>query len=154
VEGEVLLVGIAQLAIVTAGFAAVATGLRGQSLSPSQSVRLRAIVSTSFNVAFESLVPLIAFYWLRDTRAAVVTASALAAVNVAVVMIIRTPQLARAGALRARAGQFMVVAAWSAAVLFALTALVFGSVSGFAAALLLQLFVVAISFYTLVASSS
>jgi len=61
--GDALLIGIAQLAIVVAGFTAISATLLpgGSKWTPAQGIRLRTIVSTSFNVAFESLLPLIAF---------------------------------------------------------------------------------------------
>ncbi len=54
--GDVLLIGIAQVAIVIAGFSAISATLLpvGSTWSASQRIRLRVIVSTSFNVAFES----------------------------------------------------------------------------------------------------
>jgi len=46
-----------------AGFTAVTSALTppGGAWSPDQRIRQRAIVSTSFNVLFESLLPVIAF---------------------------------------------------------------------------------------------
>lgn len=54
--------------IGTAGFAAAVASLRSDSKrwTPAHSLRVRAIVSTSLNVAFESVLPLIAAMILRD----------------------------------------------------------------------------------------
>jgi hypothetical protein len=70
--GDALLIGIGTFGIGTAGFAAVAASLRSGSKrwTPVHSLRVRAIVSTSFNVAFESVVPLIAALVLGDLRSA------------------------------------------------------------------------------------
>ncbi len=67
-EGEALLVGIATVAVAVAGFTAVTSTLvpPGGSWSPTMRLRQRAIVSTSFNVVFEALAPLITFAWLGD----------------------------------------------------------------------------------------
>jgi len=61
VPSEGLLVAIAQIAVVIAGFTAVTSALTppGGSWSPDHRIRQRAIVSTSFNVLFESLLPVI-----------------------------------------------------------------------------------------------
>ena len=61
--GEALLIGIATIAVVVAGFAAIAPGLAADRAgwSVGQRFRLRAIVSTSFNVTFESLLPAVIF---------------------------------------------------------------------------------------------
>ena len=67
--GDVL-IGIAQLAIVIAGFSVIsATFLpAGSTWAASQRIRLRVIVSTSLNVTFESLIPVIAYPALGDQR--------------------------------------------------------------------------------------
>ena len=57
--GEALLIGIATIAVVVAGFTGVTSTLvpPGGSWHPAMRIRQRAIVSTSFNVMFESLAP-------------------------------------------------------------------------------------------------
>ena len=69
--GEPLLLEIAAIAVVIAGFTAVTATLvpPGGSWQPAMRIRQLAIVSTSFNVMFESLAPLVAFAWLGDARA-------------------------------------------------------------------------------------
>jgi len=153
---EVLLIGIAQLAVVIAGFTAITAALSppGGSWSPAHRIRQRAIVSTSFNVMFESLLPLIIFAALGDAHAALVWASAAVALYVVGVMTVRGRQLIRAGAFRTRGVQLMFGASVASFLLFASNALVFGSVAAYALALCLQLSVAAISFYTLIASAS
>jgi hypothetical protein len=76
--GEALLLGIASMAAVIAGFAAVTAALTPPegSWSPVQRLRQRVIVSTSFNVMFEALLLVIVFTWLEDVRQAVVVSSA------------------------------------------------------------------------------
>jgi hypothetical protein len=154
--GDVLLIGIAQLAVVTAGFTVVASALTppGGSWSPSHRIRQRAIVSTSFNVMFESLLPVIAFEWLADVRAALVLSSALVALWATFVVITRARQLVRAGGPRTRSVVVLFALGPLAALLFAGNALVFVSVAAYALALCLQLSVAAISLYTLVAAGT
>ena len=79
---EGLLLGIAQIAVVVAGFTAVTAALTppGGSWSLDQRIRQRAIVSTSFNVVFESLLAVIAFAWFGDAHTALVVSSAAVAV--------------------------------------------------------------------------
>ena len=155
-SGEALLIGIAQLAVVVAGFTAVTSALTppGGSWSPANRIRHRAIVSTSFNVMFESLLPVIAFAWLANERQALVGSSAVVAVWAAVVVAVRGRQLVRAGALRTRSGRLLAAAGPLALLLFAVNALAFGSVAVYALALCVQLSVAVISFYTLVSSAS
>jgi hypothetical protein len=155
VEGDVLLIGIAQLAIVIAGFSAISATLlpAGSTWSPSQRIRLRIIVSTSLNVTFESLVPVILFPALGDARTSFVVASALATIYLTGVVFVRTRQIARARAFRARSTQLIMSAAIGSIILFGLNALVFGSLTLFAFALCTQLLVATFSFYSLIASS-
>ena len=76
--GEPLLLEIAALAVVIAGFTAVTAVLvpPGGAWHPAMRIRQRAVVSTSFNVMFEALAPSIVFAWLGDERAALTVASA------------------------------------------------------------------------------
>ncbi|HYL40293.1 MAG TPA: hypothetical protein VET90_03195, partial [Candidatus Binatus sp.] len=77
--GEALLLGIATIAVAVAGFTAVTATLvpPGGAWHPAMRIRQRAIVSTSFNVVFESLAPLIVFAAVGDARTAVAAASAV-----------------------------------------------------------------------------
>jgi hypothetical protein len=154
--GELLLVGIAQIAVVTAGFTAVTAALahpRG-SWSPGPRIRQRASGSSSFKVMFEALLPLIVFEWLADARAAVVLASAAVALWVTFVVVTRARQLLRAGGPRTRSAVVLFVAGPLACLLFAGNAVIVGSVALYALALCVQLSVAVISFYTLVAAAS
>jgi len=153
---DILLLGIAQISVVIAGFTAVTAALTppGGSWSPAHRLRQRAIVSTSFNVVFESLAPLILFAWLANAHDSLVLASAAVAVYATWVVLMRARQLDRLGVLRTR-GMIPIIAAGPiACALFALNALVFVSVGVYALALCVQLLVPVISFYTLVAASS
>ena len=154
--GEALLVGIATIAVVVAGFAAIAPGLASDRAgwTVGQRFRLRGIVSTSFNVTFESLLPAVLFPAFNDERVTLVTASALVFAYLLVVIGVRFVQLRRAGALRRRPAQFTVAAGVVATALFGLNALVFVSLTAYGLALLIQLTVAAISFYSLLAGSS
>ena len=154
--GEALLIGIAQLAVVIAGFTAVTSALTppGGAWSPANRIRHRAIVSTSFNVMFEALLPVIVFAWLADERPALVLSSALVAVWAALVVAVRGRQLVRAGGLRTRSGRILAAIGPIALVLFVANAVAFGSVAVYALALCVQLTVAVTSFYTLVSSAS
>lgn len=153
--GEALLVGIATVAVVVAGFAAVAPGLAADRSywTPGRRIRLRAIVSTSFNVTFESLLPAVLFPALDNERATLVIASTIVFAYLLVVVTVRFRQMQRAGALRGRLTQILVATGPLATALFGLNALVLVSLTAYSLALCIQLSVAAISFYSLLAES-
>jgi hypothetical protein len=154
--GEALLLAIASIAAIIAGFTAVTAALTppGGSWSQVHRIRQRAIVSTSFNVVFEALLPVIAFAWLADVRQAVVLSSAVVALYAAWIVVTRGRQLYRAGGLRTWGGRLLFVPGIAALLLFAVNALMLGSVAVYALALCVQLSVAVISFYQLVAAST
>jgi hypothetical protein len=154
--GEALLIGIAQLAVVIAGFTAVTSALTppGGAWSPANRIRHRAIVSTSFNVMFESLLPVILFAWLADERSTLMLSSTLVTAWTAVVVVVRGRQLVRAGGLSTPSGRLLAATGPIAVLLFAANALLLASVAVYALALCVQLTVAVTSFYTLVSSAS
>jgi hypothetical protein len=151
--GEGLLIGIATVAVVVAGFAAIAPGLAADrsAWTVGQRFRLRGIVSTSFNVTFESLLPAVLFPGLPSERATLVVSSALVFVYALFVIGVRLRQILQSGVAWVRWTQFIAVAGISATALFGLNALLFMSLTVYAIALCLQLSVAAISFYSMVA---
>jgi hypothetical protein len=153
---EGLLLGIAQIAVVVAGFTAVTSALTppGGSWSLDQRIRQRAIVSTSFNVVFESLLIVIAFAWFGDARTALVLSSAAVAVYTGWVVSARARQFLKTDAFHTRSGRLLFVLGPLAVLLFAANAIVFASVAVYAVALCIQLSVAVISFYTVVAAAS
>jgi hypothetical protein len=153
---EGLLLGIAQIAVVIAGFTAVTSALTppGGAWSPDQRIRQRAIVSTSFNVVFESLLPVIAFAWFGDARTALILSSVAVALYVGWVLVTRARQLLKTDAFRTRSGQLLLVLGPLAWLLFAANAVAFASVAVYAMALCVQLSVAVISFYSVVAAAS
>ncbi|HXR27524.1 MAG TPA: hypothetical protein VN771_06645 [Candidatus Baltobacteraceae bacterium] len=153
---EDLLLGIAQIAVVVAGFTAVTAALTppGGSWSPDQRIRQRAIVSTSFNVVFESLLPVIAFAWFGDAHTALVLSSIVVALYTTWVVGTRARQFLKTNAFHTRSGQLLFVLGPLACLLFAANAIAFASVAVFAAALCFQLSVAVVSFYTVVAAAS
>lgn len=153
---EALLLAIASIAVAIAGFTAVTAALTppGGSWSQVHRIRQRAIVSTSFNVVFEALLPVIAYAWLADVRPAMVVSSAVVALYALWVIVTRGRQLYRAGALRTWGGRLLFVPGITATVLFAANALLLGSVAVFTLALCVQLSVAVLSFYQLVAAAS
>jgi hypothetical protein len=153
--GEPLLLSIATIAVVIAGFTAVTSTLvpPGGSWHPAMRIRQRAIVSTSSNVMFEALVPSIAFAWLGDARAAIVVASLVVAVYATVVVVVRARQFLRAGMNRTRSAVVLFALGPTATLLFWVNGLVVGSLAVYALALCIQLSVAVISFYTLVSNA-
>jgi hypothetical protein len=153
--GEALLVGIATIAVVVAGFAAIAPGLAADRAgwTVGQRYRLRGIVSTSFNVTFESLLPAVIFPALNDARTTLVVSSAMVFLYALFVIIVRARQLVRSGVPWVAWTRFVVASGITATTLFGLNALVFASVTGYALALCIQLSVAAISFYSLAAGA-
>jgi hypothetical protein len=153
--GEPLLLGIAAIAVIVAGFTAVTSTLvpPGGSWHPAMRIRQRAIVSTSFNVMFESLAPSIVFAWLGDARAAIVVASAGVAAYVTGIVIWRGRQLLRAGGSWTGTVVALYALGPAATLLFWANALAFGSLALYALALCLQLSVAVLSFYSLVSAA-
>jgi hypothetical protein len=153
--GEALLLGLASIAAVVAGFTAVTSTLAppGGAWSPVMRIRQRAIVSTSFNVTFESLAPLIAFVGTGDARTSVVVASGGVAVYATAIVFWRGRQLVRAGGALTRVAAILFALGPIATLLFWANALVFGSVAVYALALCIQLAVAVVSFYSLVSAA-
>jgi len=151
---EGLLLGIAQLGAVIAGFTAVTAVLQppGGSWSPALRIRHRSIVSTSFNVMFEALIPLIVFAWLADARSSLVLSSAGVALYVGWVVGLRVRQFVLTGAIRTRSGRVLLLIAGGAFLLFGANVFI-GSVAVYTLALCVQLAVAVVSFYTLVATA-
>lgn len=153
--GEALLLTIALMAVAVAGFTAVTATLvpPGGAWHPAMRIRQRAIVSTSFNVMFESVAPSIAFAWLGDARSAFVVASAAVAVYATGIVTWRGRQLLRAGGNRTRTAVVLFTLGPTATALFWVNALVAGSVAVYALALCIQLTVAVVSFYSLVSTA-
>jgi hypothetical protein len=153
--GEALLIGIATIAVVVAGFAAIAPGLASgrTDWTVGQRYRLRGIVSTSFNVTFESLLPAVIYPAVNDVRTTLIIASAIVFVYALFVISVRTRQLIRSGLPWVAWTRFVAVSGFTATALFGLNALVFGSLTVYALALCIQLSVAAISFYSLAAGT-
>ncbi len=152
---EALLIGIATIAVVVAGFAAIAPGLASDRAgwTVGQRFRLRGIVSTSFNVTFESLLPAVLFPALDDVRTTIVVSSAIVFAYALFVISVRARQLIQAGVPWVRWTWFVVASGITATTLFGLNALVFASITVYALALCIQLSVAAISFYSLAAGA-
>jgi hypothetical protein len=153
--GEALLIGIATIAVVVAGFAAIAPGLASDRAgwTVGQRFRLRGIVSTSFNVTFESLLPAVIFPAVNDARTTLVISSAIVFVYALFIIGVRSRQLIQAGLPWVRWTRFVVATGFTATALFGLNALVFASLTVYALALCIQLSVAAISFYSLAAGA-
>jgi hypothetical protein len=153
--GEAVLIGIATIAVVVAGFAAIAPGLTSDRAAWTfgQRFRLRGIVSTSFNVTFESLLPAVLFPALGDVRTTIVVSSAIVFVYAVFIISVRSRQLVQSGVPWVRWTRFVVASGITATTLFGLNALVFASVTVYAIALCIQLSVAAISFYSLAAGA-
>jgi membrane associated rhomboid family serine protease len=153
--GEALLIGIATIAVVVAGFAAIAPGAApdASNWTAGQRIRLRAIVSTSFNVTFESLLPVVLYPAIGHERTTLVIASGLVFVYVLFIVAMRLRQMIRAGGLLTPRTLVLIAGGWSAMALFGLNAVVLASLTVYALALCIQLSVAALSFYSLLADS-
>jgi hypothetical protein len=88
---------------------------------------------------------------LGSERTSLVLASGLVFAYLLVVVVIRARQMRRAGALGSRPAQIMFLAGPAATALFGLNALAFASLTAYGLALLIQLSVAALSFYSLLA---
>jgi hypothetical protein len=154
-EGEALLLTIALAAVAIAGFTAVTSTLEppGGAWHPVMRIRQRAIVSTSFNVMFESFAPSIVFFANGDPRTSVVVASAGVAIYATGIVAWRASQLLRAGGAMTRTAILLFALGPTATLLFWANALVFGSIAIYALALCIQLSVAVVSFYSLVSAA-
>ncbi len=154
-SGEALLIGIATVAVVVAGFTGVTSTLvpPGGSWPQGMRIRQRAIVSTGFNVTFESLAPSIVFAAIGDLRTSVALASAGVGAYATGIVIWRGRQLLRAGGPMTRTAAILFALGPTATVLFWLNALVLASIAIYALALCIQLSVAVVSFYSLVSAA-
>jgi len=155
VPGEPLLLAIATISVVVAGFTAVTSTLAptGGTWHPAMRIRQRAIVSTSFNVMFESLAPPIAFAATGDQGMSMIVASAGAAIYTTGIVYWRGRQIVRAGGPFTTSGLLLFGLGPAATLLFWANALIFHSVGVYALALSIQLSVAAVSFYSLVSAA-
>jgi hypothetical protein len=153
--GELLLLGIATIAVAVAGFTGVASTLvpPGGAWHPAMRIRQRAIVSTSFNVMFEALLPSIAFAATGDARASIAMVSGVVAIYATGIVVWRGRQMARAGAALTPSSLVLFGLGPTATLLFWVNAFGFASVAVYALALCIQLSVAAVSFYSLVAAA-
>jgi len=153
--GEPLLLGIATIAIVVAGFTGVTSAMTPSdgSWPPAMRIRQRAIVSTSFNVVFEALAPVIAFAWLDDPRGAFMLTSLIVAVYLTGIVTWRGRQLWRAGGNRTGSALVLFALGPIATLLFWANAIAIGGLVVYALALCIQLGVAAVSFYSLVSAA-
>jgi hypothetical protein len=152
---EALLLAIATVAVVVAGFTGVTSTLvpPGGAWQPAMRIRQRAIVSTSFNVMFEALAPSIAFAWLGNVHDALVVTSAVVAAYATGIVTWRGRQFIRAGSYRTRSTLVLYALGPIATLLFWANAIVFASVAVYALALCVQLSVAVMSFYSLVSAA-
>jgi hypothetical protein len=136
-----------------AGFAAIAPGSAPDAAhwDAGHRIRLRAIVSTSFNVVFESLLPVVLYPAVADERLSLVIASGLVFIYLLFIVVTRLRQMIRAGSLRSRRTLLLIAGGLISTALFGLNALLFASLTVYALALCVQLSVAAVSFYTLLA---
>jgi hypothetical protein len=155
VEGEPVLLALASISAVIAGFTGITSTLvpPGGSWHPAMRIRQRAIVSTSFNVMFEALAPSIVFAANGDPRSSIAIASGGVAIYATGIVVWRGRQLIRAGGELARTTLVLFALGPAATVLFWANALIFGSLAVFALALCLQLSVAVVSFYSLVSAA-
>lgn len=150
--GEPLLLGIATVAVVVAGFTGVTSAMAppAGAWPPAMRIRQRAIVSTSFNVVFEALAPVIAFAWLDDARGAFVVASLIVAIYLSGIVVWRGRQFVRAGGNRTVSALVLLALGPIATLLFWANAVALGALAVYALALCIQLAVAGVSFYSLV----
>ncbi len=155
-RGEGLLLGIAQIAIVTAGFAGLASAFRREAGNWSQwhAIRLRGLVTATLSATILSLLPLLLYAGLGDEGSAFAVASAVMAVYIGMIMVVRERQMARAHALRVRINVFLLLGFAAILVVSVANALRWASLAGFATALMIELLMAFVLFYSLLAEST
>jgi hypothetical protein len=156
VRGEGLLLGIAQIAIVTAGFASLASAFRRDAGHWTQwhAVRLRGLVTATLSATMLSLLPLVLYAALADEGRAFTIASALMTLYIGVIMVVRERQMARAHVVRVRINAFLLLGFAAILVVSVANALWWASLAGFVTALSIELLMAFVLFYSLLAEST
>lgn len=155
-RGEGLLLGIAQIAIVTAGFAGLASAFRRETGNWTQwhAVRLRGLVTATLSATILSLLPPLLYAALADEGRAFAIASGLMAVYIGVIMVVRERQMSQAHVVRVRMNAFLLTGFAAILVVSIANALWWASLAGFAAALIIELLMAFVLFYSLLAEST
>jgi hypothetical protein len=155
-RGEGLLLGIAQIAIVTAGFAGLASAFRREAGNWTQwhAVRLRGLVTATLSATMLSLLPPLLYAALGDEGRAFTIASGLMAVYIGVIMVVRERQMAHAHVVRVRMNAFLLTGFAAILLVSIANALWWASFAGFATALIIELLMAFVLFYSLLAEST
>jgi hypothetical protein len=151
VPSEVLLVGIATLAVTLAGFAGVVAVFRqDDSWTDVHAFRLRILVRNSLAVMFLALLPLVFFAGFGDERAAIGAASSSAAVWMLISIVQLQRQWLRIARFTALANLTSSVIAWLATALFVVNAVWLDRAWPYVAALCLVLLTAALAFQRMI----
>lgn len=155
-HGEALLLGIAQIAIVTAGFASLASVFRRDAghWTPWHAVRLRGLVTATLSATMFSLLALVLYAAVADEGRTFAIASALMTLYIGVIMVVRERQMARAHVVRVRMNAFLLLGFATILVVSAANALWWASLAGLATALSIELLMAFVLFYSLLAEST
>lgn len=155
-SGEGLLLGMAQIAIVTAGFASLASALRRESgtWTSWHGVRLRGLVTSSLSATMLSLLPLLLYAVTADEQISFTVASGVMAAYIATIMIVRERQMLRARVARGRLNVFLLSAFIAILAISISNVVWWRSLGGFAVSVSIELLMAFLLFYTLLAESS
>jgi len=150
--GEPLLIGIAQIAVVFAGFVGLVTAVRqeGGRWTGAHQARLFGLMGATLATTIIALLPSVLFLLIGDERRTLAIASGLAAIFLVPVYVHRLRQAASVGVLASRFGVLVVaLGIGSIVVLYAINAFVWQSVGPYVVALVGQLILAMINFYGL-----
>ncbi|MBV9359569.1 MAG: hypothetical protein JO023_29010 [Chloroflexi bacterium] len=151
--GTDLLLTLAQIAIVTAGFAGLTGALRQESSgwTAVHGLRVQRLLAASFIQVLYALLPVLLFYIGVDARRAIDEASAVACLSGVVMSAVRVRgALPAAGFWSADNLWVFVLAPAFAIIIYAINALVWHSSGAYAAGVVMTLSGVFVNFYGLV----
>ena len=154
--GEPLLIGIAEIAVVFAGFVGLVTAVRqeGGNWTRAHEARLFGLMGATLATTILAVLPSVLFLLMADERRTFAIASGLAAVFLSLVWVHRLRQAAALGVLASRFGVLVVaVGIGSIVALYAINAFVWQSVGAYAVALVGQLLLAMINFYGLMGAA-
>ena len=109
-EGEQVLLGIAQIGIIVAGFAGLVGSLQDrENWTRAEWVYLQTLVVASIGIVFVALLPFVPFYVWHDQQLSLRLASGLYVLYAIQVFLRRMLALRRARAPRSAYGNFVLV---------------------------------------------
>ena len=155
-SAEPLLLAIAQIAIVIAGFAGLSSAFKGDGAhwTAFHDLRVRQLVSLGSVVAISALAPSLLFAQTHNESLTIRLAAGGMVLTLVVVSAFRLPHIRRVGGHCTLVGMLTPLAAVTSIGVLVLTALGVLGVAGYAAGLMLPLVMNLVTFYGLVSDAT